>query len=97
MINNKYHPRSFIEDDPGPDPVSWINQPIIDAIPLRPAQARSLRAVIAENLATAEHLLRRLEAGVCVSDSSRGVVRELWVATRRQRDALAAALRLELK
>jgi hypothetical protein len=56
-----------------------------------------LHAVIAENLATAEHLLQRLKAGVRTPDSGRNAIRELWLVTRRQRDALAQTLRLELE
>jgi hypothetical protein len=58
------------------------------------AGAASTKAV---SLAMVEHLLLRLENGVCTSDSGRPAIRELWLATRRQRDALTAALRLELE
>ena len=58
-------------------------------------KARPLHAVIAETLANVELLLTQLEAGVRVADSQRGLVRDLFVATQRQRDVLAAALRLE--
>jgi hypothetical protein len=96
-MSPRYWPRSFIEDDPGPDPVSLINEPLTaaNAIPLRPVQPRSLHADIALSLTMAEHLLQRLEGGVLTADNGRPAVRELWLATRRQRDALAAALRLE--
>jgi len=40
-------------------------------------------------------LLAQLEAGVRVADSQRGLVRDLSVATQRQREVLSAALRLE--
>jgi hypothetical protein len=91
---NRYRPREFDEFD---DAISLINEPltVADAIPLRTAaQPRSLHADIALSLAMAEHLLVRLEGGVRVLDRDRATVRELWLATRRQRDALAAALRL---
>ena len=58
-------------------------------------KARPLHAVIAETLANVELLLTQLEAGVRVADSQRGLVRDLFIATQRQRDVLAAALRLE--
>jgi hypothetical protein len=51
--------------------------------------------VIAENLANVELLLAYLESGVLVADSHRGLIRDLFVATRRQREVLAAALHLE--
>jgi hypothetical protein len=95
MINH-YRPREFEEFD---DAISLINEPLTaaNAIPLRPVQPRSLHADIALSLTMAEHLLQRLEGGVCTADSDRPAIRELWVATRRQRDALARALRLELE
>jgi hypothetical protein len=40
-------------------------------------------------------LLSPLELGVRTPDNHRAVIRELYVTTRRQRDVLAAALRLE--
>jgi len=58
-------------------------------------KARPLHAVIAETLANVELLLGQLEAGVRVADSQRDLVRQLYVATMRQREVLAAALRLE--
>ena len=58
-------------------------------------KARPLHAVIAENLANVELLLAHLDAGVVVADNHRELVRELFVQTQRQRDVLAAALRLE--
>jgi len=54
-----------------------------------------LHAVIAETLANVELLLGQSEAGVKVADNQRGLVRDLFVATQRQREVLAAALRLE--
>jgi hypothetical protein len=50
--------------------------------------------VIAETLANVELLLGQLEAGVRVADNQRQLVRDLYVATQRQREVLAAALRL---
>jgi hypothetical protein len=51
--------------------------------------------VIAETLANVELLLGQLEAGVRVADNQRDLVRQLYVATQRQREVLLAALRLE--
>jgi hypothetical protein len=39
----------------------------------------------------------RLEAGVPIANSGRATVRDLYVQTRRQREVLVAALRLELE
>ena len=50
---------------------------------------------MAQNLADVESLIARLELGVAVADSGRGLVRGLYVQCRRQREVLAAALRLE--
>ena len=58
-------------------------------------KARPLHAVIAETLANVELLLAHLESGVRVADSQRALVRDLFVATQRQREVLTAALRLE--
>ena len=60
-----------------------------------PPKGRPLHSVIAETLANVELLLAQLEAGVRVADSQRGLVRDLFVATQRQREVLSAALRLE--
>jgi len=51
--------------------------------------------VIAETLANVELLLAYLESGVRVPDNQRAMVRELFVATQRQREVLSAALRVE--
>jgi hypothetical protein len=82
---------------------SLINEPVAfrdtgDSTVLhRWPKARPFHAVVAENLANVEALLAYLEAGVRVADSQRGLVRGLFVATQRQREVLAAALRLELE
>jgi hypothetical protein len=61
----------------------------------RPGQ-RSLHAVLCEALTNARGLLVRLEAGVTEPrDQQRETVRLLYVATRHQVQALAAALELE--
>jgi len=72
-------------DDPGPDPVSLINEPVAPdnvSTLVRPKQ-RSLHAVLCEGLNNTQALLSRLEAGVVVPrDQQRETVRELYVATR---------------
>jgi hypothetical protein len=83
------------------DKVSLLNEPVVyrdtgEATVLRRwPRARPLHAIVAECLANVELLLGQLEAGVRVADNQRGLVRDLFVATQRQRDVLAAALRLE--
>jgi len=62
-----------------------------------PSQRRSLHAIIAQNLKDTEALLGRLELGVRVADSGRGLVRDLYVGCRKQRELLEAVLRLELE
>jgi hypothetical protein len=52
---------------------------------------------VAQNLADIESLIARLESGVRVADSGRGLIRDLYVQCRKQREVLAAALRLELE
>ena len=52
---------------------------------------------MAQNLADIESLIARLESGVRVADSGRGLIRDLYVQCRKQREVLAAALRLELE
>ena len=97
MSDDKCRPRSFVED-PGPGPISFINEPIapdnVSAMPLQ--KARSIHAVLVESLNHMRAPLVRLEAGVTVPrDQQREVVRELYVATRHQVQALAATLELE--
>jgi hypothetical protein len=64
---------------------------------LVPKRQRSLHAFVAQNLADTESLIGRLEAGVGVADSGRALVRSLYVGSRKQRQLLEAALRLELE
>jgi hypothetical protein len=95
---DRYRPRRFDEDPP---PVSLLNEvpeyrdregaTVLHRWP----KGRPLHAVIAETLANVELLLGQLEAGVRVADNQRDLVRELYVATQRQREVLVAALRLE--
>jgi hypothetical protein len=56
-----------------------------------------LHGLIAGALANVEALIERLELGVRAQDNERAMVRELYVQCRRQREVLAAALRLELE
>ena len=59
-------------------------------------KARSLHAVLVENLNSTRALLRRLEDGVCVPrPEQHEIVRLLYVATRHQVKALAAVLELD--
>ena len=104
---DKYWPRDIAEPE---QKVSLLNEPLIfrdtgNAAVLRKwPKARPLHAVIAETLANVELLLGSwrvelllglLEAGVRVADNQRDLVRQLYVATQRQREVLLAALRLE--
>jgi hypothetical protein len=91
-------------DLPEPDPkVSLLNEPIAyrdtgeAALLHKWPKGRPLHAVIAECLANVELLLAQLECGVRVADKQRELVRELYVSTQRQREILAAVLRLELE
>jgi hypothetical protein len=59
-------------------------------------KARSLCAILVENLNSTRALLTRLEAGVTVPrHEQREIVRLLSVATRHQAKALAAVLELD--
>ena len=82
-----------------PIPVSFINQPVPpdNVGVLMPSQQRSLHAIVAQNLADVEALIGRLELGVGIADSGRGLVRDLYVQCRKQREILAAVRRLELE
>ena len=64
---------------------------------LVPGRQRSLHAVMAQNLKDVEGLIARLELGVAVATSGRGLIRDLYVQCRKQREILEAALRLELE
>jgi hypothetical protein len=82
-----------------PIPKSLINQPVPpDNVGLMvPSQQRSLHAMVAQSLKETEALIGRLECGVRVADSGRGLIRELYVEARKQREVLSAVLRLELE
>jgi hypothetical protein len=68
MRDDTYWPRSFMDDDPAPDPVSLINEPIRDeVIELRPGQAAaSLYALLGGVRNQAQALLDRMETRGCV-------------------------------
>jgi len=95
---DRYWPHGIPEPE---QKASLLNEPIAfrdtgDARVLhRWPKGRPLHAVVAECLANVELLLGQLEAGVRVTDNQRDLVRQLYVATQRQREVLAAALRLE--
>jgi hypothetical protein len=94
---SRYWPKQFeemLEDD---IPSTIINQPLCAAVPLTllPTKPRSLHAVLCEALTNTQALLARLEAGVRVAEAGqRETVRELYVQTRHQREALIACLEL---
>jgi hypothetical protein len=99
MKDDKYRPRSGAELAEDAVPVSLINEapPPDNVGVLVPGRQRSLHAVIAQNLKDTEALIGRLELGVRVADSGRGLIRDLYVQCRKQREVLAAVLRLELE
>ena len=75
---------------------SLINEPLPPDNVITLRKARSLRAVLAENLNATRALQRALEDGVVVSDDAQcEIVRLLFVATRQQVQALNAALECE--
>ena len=84
------------------DPVSVINEPPlpdnVHSIGRAERAQRSLHVVIAESLNSSRALLNRLEAGVRAPPSeAREVVRLLYVATKNQVRALAAALEQDVE
>ena|SRR5215469_13385828 len=95
MDRDRYHPRTVDEIDGSG--VSLLNEPLLpeNVGVLVPGRQRSLHAVMAQNLKDVEGLIARLELGVAVATSGRGLIRELYVQCRKQREVLAAALRLE--
>src|SRR5262249_40670096 len=99
MGDKKYTPRTLDELADDPIPVTVLNEPLPpeNVGVLVPGRQRSLHAVMAQNLKDVEGLIARLEAGVGVADSGRALVRELYVQCRRQREVLAAVLRLEFE
>jgi hypothetical protein len=99
MSDDRYHPRTFEELAADPTPVTFISEPVPpdNVGVLVPSRQRSLHAVVAQNLADVEGLIARLELGVGVADSGRALIRDLYVQSRKQREILEAALRLELE
>jgi hypothetical protein len=74
------------------DGTSLLNEPAVD-IPLR--RQLLLHAVLRDVQCHTEVLAARLESGVrCCSDGQRDSVRRLYLATRRQLEAIATALDL---
>jgi len=97
-MDDKYWPRQFHEMAEDPTPVTLLNEPIREAIELRPGQASaSLYALLVGLRNQAQALLERMETrGVCVrQDSQREVIREAYAASRRLVKALEATLSLE--
>jgi hypothetical protein len=90
--------RDTVDEIDGPG-VSLLNEPVTpeNVGVLVAGRQRSLHAVVAQSLKDVEGLIARLEAGVGVADSGRGLIRDLYVQCRRQREILAAVLRLELE
>jgi len=75
---------------------SLINEPLPPDNVITLRKARSLRAVLAENLNATRALLRQLEDGVVVSDDAQcEIIRLLFASTRHQLKALAATLECE--
>jgi hypothetical protein len=100
MRDDKYrfHPREFAELATDAVRPSLVNEPIHEDVGvLVPRRRRSLHALIAQALADTESLIARLELGVQCTASGRALVRDLYVSCRRQREVLAAALRLDLE
>ena len=86
----KYHPARIDEIEARR---SLISQPVPPDNVVSLPQSRSLHAVLAESLNATRALRRRLEDGVNVSnDTQCEIVQLLFVATRHQEKALAAAL-----
>ena len=95
MDRDRYHPRQVDEIDGSG--VSLINEPLPpeNVGVLVPAQQRSLHVMVVQSLKETEALINRLEVGVRVADSGLALIRELYVQARKQREVLAAVLRLE--
>ena len=92
-MSSKFHPAQIDEIEARR---SLICEPLPPDNVITLRKARSLRAVLAENLNAARALLRRLEDGVTVSaDAQCEIIRLLFVATRDQVQALSAALECE--
>jgi hypothetical protein len=90
---SKYRPCPIDELEARP---SLINEPLPPDNVISLRRSRSLHAVLAENLNSARALLRHLEDGISVPrHQDREVIRLLFVASRHQEKALAAALELD--
>ena len=90
----RFWPRSFAYEPVDDPPVTILNEPPLpDNVTSMPIRQRSLHATLCEALTNTQALLARLEAGVRVPQAEhRELVRALYVATRRQLDALSATL-----
>jgi hypothetical protein len=89
-VSNKYWPRQIDEiDGPG---TSWLNEPAPPDNVIALPKARSLHAVLVENLNSTQALLARLESGVSVAkDQQREIIRLLYVSARfRPTDSFGA-------
>ena len=92
-MTNKYWPAQIDEIE---NRRSLICEPLPPENVISLPKARSLHAVLIENLNSTRALLRRLEDGVHVPrQQQREIVRLLCVSTRHQTAALAAVLELE--
>ena len=91
-MTSKYWPAQIDETENRP---SFISQPLPPENVITLPKARSLHAVLVENLNSTRALLQRLEDGIHVPrQEQREIVRLLYVSTRHQGAALAAVLEL---
>jgi hypothetical protein len=91
-VTSKYWPAQIDETENRP---SFISQPLPPENVITLPKARSLHAVLVENLNSTRALLQRLEDGIHVPrQEQREIVRLLYVSTRHQGAALAAVLEL---
>jgi hypothetical protein len=92
-VSSKYRPCSVAELEDRP---SLIGAPLPPDNVISLPKARSLRAVLAENLNAIRALRRHLEDGVTVqNDAQCEIVKLLFVATQHQEKALTACLELD--
>ena len=91
-MTGKYYPAQIDEME---DRRSLISEPLPPDNVIALPKARSLYAVLVENLNSTRALLRRLEDGVTVpKDAQREIIRLLYIATQHQVQALSACLEL---
>jgi hypothetical protein len=96
MRDDRYRPAGIEEIA---DSVSLLNEPLPpdNVGVLVPSQQRSLHVMVVQSLKETEALINRPEGGVRVATSGRGLIRDLYVQCRKQREVLSAVLRLELE